>query len=82
MMLPKPLVSFIAAFAVVNGVSAASTPMARDDRCNVGMVSCCAATLAQSNPLAKFLADMFDVPLGLNALLGLNCIAILGTVQW
>jgi len=82
MMLSKPLVSFIAAFAVATGASAASTPMARDGQCNVGTVSCCNATLGQSNPLMGLLAGILGVDLGLNTLLGLQCIDILSTVQW
>ena len=84
MMLSKSLVSFIAAFALATGVSAASTPMARDEsQCSVGSVSCCDAVLPQSNPLTGLLAGILKVPLGQSVdLLGLNCIQIMSNSQW
>ena len=78
MMLSKPLVSFIAAFAVVTGVSAAATPMARvGSQCNVGTVSCCGATLAQSDPRTAPLAALLGIRLGPGDLLGLNCLPVI-----
>jgi len=91
MMLSKPVVSFIAAFAVATGVSAAATPMARGNgyppainqsQCNVGSVSCCTSSVAQSDPQLASLLGLVGLPVGLNAILGLTCVNILGSTQW
>jgi len=82
MMLSKPLVSFIAAFAVATGVSATATPVARDGQCNVNSVACCTQTYAQSNPLTGIVAGLLGIPLDAGAILGLNCIGIVSSTQW
>ena len=83
MMLSKPLVSFIVAFAVVTGVSAAATPMARGgSQCYVGTVSCCGETLAQSDPRAAPVAALLGIDLGPRDLLGLNCFPLFSLIQW
>jgi len=83
MMLSKPLVSFAVAFAVATGVSAAATPVARGgSQCNVGSVSCCTSSVTQSNPALASLLGLIGLPVGLNALLGLNCANVLGSTQW
>ena len=91
-MLSKALVSFIAAFAVAAGVSAAATPMARDyssppainqSQCNVGSVSCCGTTTTANNPDVTSLSGLLGIPLDLTALVGISCVNLpLGSTQW
>ena len=92
MMLSKPLVSFIAAFAVATGASAAATPMARGNagyppainqsQCNVASVSCCKAVLTQNDPFLTSMGGLLGIPLNIAGLIGLSCFNLLGSTQW
>ena len=91
MMLSKTLVSFIAAFAVATGVSAAATPEARGDssppainqsQCNVGSVSCCNTVTTSNDPFVAQAAGLLGIPLDIGGLVGLGCLNLLGSTQW
>ncbi|KAH9961090.1 hypothetical protein BC827DRAFT_1205060 [Russula dissimulans] len=91
MMLHKPFVSLLAAFAAVGSVAAAVTPVARGgsyppptpptvNECDTGTVQCCNTYTSSSNPLTSLLSGLLSIgiPIDPNLVVGLSCAAILG----
>ncbi len=85
-MLYKSLVSFIAAFAVASGVAVSANPVARDgggsSQCNTGSVSCCDQVTSGGDPQAVAAAKLVGITVGADVTVGLNCVSLVGTVQW
>ena len=86
MMLYKSLVSFIAAFAVVTGVAASVTPVARGggSACNTGTQSCCNAVASSNDPIVAALQGLagIAIPIGLGIPVGIGCLNVLGSSGW
>jgi hypothetical protein len=77
----KSLISFIAAFAVVTGVAASVTPVARCDggnQCNTGTQSCCNSVTNSNSPIVAFLKNFVDIAIPVNPSipLGISCVGI------
>jgi Fungal hydrophobin len=98
MMLHKPLVSFIAAFALASGIAVSATPVARGNdggypppnvppvtvnECDTGSMSCCNTYTSTSNPLVGELSGLLGVAVDSALGVGLSCVPIiLSSVQW
>jgi len=87
MMLHKPLVSFIAAFAVATSVAASVTPVARGgggSQCNTGTQSCCNSITSASDPIVAALQGLagIAIPIDLGVPIGISCLNALGTSSW
>jgi hypothetical protein len=98
MMLHKPHVSFIAAFALASGIAVSATPVARGNdggypppnvppvtvnECDTGSISCCNTYTSTSNPDVGMLSGLLDIVGDSGMGVGLACMPIiLSSVQW
>jgi len=93
MMLHKPLVSFIAAFALASGIAVSATPLARGNdggyypppdvppvtvnECDTGSMSCCDTYTSTDNPNVGMLSGLLGLTANPALGVGLSCIPIL-----
>jgi hypothetical protein len=93
MMLHKPLVSFIAAFALASGIAVSATPVARGNdggyypppnvppvtvnECNTGSISCCGTYTSTSNPIVGALSGLLGIVADSALGVGLACSPII-----
>ena len=87
MMLYKPLVSFIAAFAAATSVAASAIPVERGGgggACNTGTQSCCNTIASSNDPIVAALQGLVGIaiPIGLGIPVGISCFNALGTSSW
>ncbi|KAI9462531.1 hydrophobin-domain-containing protein [Russula earlei] len=92
MMLTKPLVSLIMAFAAASGVAGSVTSVRRGNggypppnlppvsQCNTGPVQCCNTLTSTKNPLTAILSGLLPVGTFIdpNLAVGLTCFSLVG----